>query len=250
MAGLETRSTSGGARHRAPVLLGAGLAVLVSWGALLVMLGGSPSTASSWQSSQWWCMPGMPGAHPAAPGGQALAAGLGMWLAMSVAMMVPATLPTARRLAGLGASALARAVFFAAYLAVWLVFGALSLELHGELGDSRFALPAIVVIAAAWQLTPYKRRALAHSRRRPESGRSTPGLPMLARFGLVAGSACVASCWAMMLAMSVAVAGQLLWALGITAAACCERLLPHPRLVRRATAVALLGVALVVAFGV
>jgi len=65
------------------------------------------------------------------------------------------------------------------------------------------------------------------------------------RFGLRNGSACVGSCWALMLVMAVAGTGQLLWSVALTGVVSAEKLMLKPRRATRGCAV-LLGAA---AFG-
>jgi predicted metal-binding membrane protein len=151
------------------------------------------------------------------PDPTSLAAGLPIWALMSVAMMLPAALPAVRHVA---VNSLywrrRRAVleFLAVFLGIWAIFSAV---VFGTLASqvpagSTAALAAALALAALWQLTPLKRRALLACHRPqalpPHGWRATAGV---ARFGLGNGGACLASCWAMMLAMAVIGSARLVW---------------------------------------
>jgi len=91
-------------------------------------------------------------------------------------------------------------------------------------------LAAVLAIAAAWQLTSAKRRALnaCHlpSPLPPRGWRASAGV---ARFGLRNGGACVGSCWAAMLAMAVVPSSHLLWMASLTGFVVTEKLSRRPR---------------------
>lgn len=137
---------------------------------------------------------------------------LAAWTVMVVAMMVPAALPAIRSIAL--ASLWSRrqraiAVFLGSYLAVWLAFGAIAVqagEAAGALVDGSEAtmLALALALAAAWELTPQKRRALRACHvivpPPPHGWRADAGC---ARAGLIYGRGCVLSCWALMLPMVV-----------------------------------------------
>ncbi len=137
---------------------------------------------------------------------------LGGSTAMVTAMMVPLILPTVRHVA---LSSLwrrrhrAAAVFLTSYLAVWVsvslimvVTQNVAASLVGELVTVVIAFAA----AAAWQLTPTRRRALRRCRRTaPLAPRGWRADRDCARFGVVMGWNCVVTCWALMaLAMTAA----------------------------------------------
>ena len=87
------------------------------------------------------------------------------WVLMSVAMMGPAALAGVRhtRLNSLRwRRGRAMTEFAAAYLAVWAIFGAVALTVVAALpgGPGTVALAIVLALAAAWQLTPLKRRWL------------------------------------------------------------------------------------------
>jgi predicted metal-binding membrane protein len=133
------------------------------------------------------------------------------WLLMSFAMMVPATLPAVRHVAlnSIDARrARAMTIYVAAYLAVWCVFGVISLTLidsgRTRIATSDRALVAILLaIAAAWQLTRIKRRAITACKRTvplpPDGVRADRAC---ARFGVMQAWRCILACWPLMLLMA------------------------------------------------
>jgi predicted metal-binding membrane protein len=159
--------------------------------------------------------------------------GLPYWTLMTVAMMGPAALAGIRH-TGLNSlrwrRGRAMAEFAAAYLAVWTAFGALALTMATLVpavpGSAAFAI--VLAVAAAWQLSPLKRRWLR------DCHRSVP-LPLRGwaaewaalRFGLRNGAACIGSCWCLMLVMVVA--SGLLWTVLVAGFVTAEKLLQQPR---------------------
>ncbi|MER6251509.1 DUF2182 domain-containing protein [Streptomyces sp. NPDC001584] len=192
--------------------------------------------------------------------GAAGSGGLGMWALMSVAMMLPAAVPA---LAHVGTNSLRRrrqramATFAAVYLAVWIGYGALllgSAPLWARLPDD-VVLACALALAAAWQLTVHKRRALRDCHRSsplpPTGWRAVAGA---GRFGLRQGGACLRSCWALMLVMAVASgrsgsgsgSGMLAWMAVLTGIVMTERLARKPRRPTRLAAAVLAAAALAV----
>jgi predicted metal-binding membrane protein len=223
------------------VELGVGLAwiaLAIASGELLAA-GGSQGGAPWSTGSVWFCDLHGAGMGPG-PGGDAiigsapkvasLAASLPMWGLMAVAMMLPTTMPAVRHVA---VNSLywrrRRAVleFIAVYLGIWAAFSALVLGvvISQAPAGSVFVLPVVLAIAALWQLTPLKRRALRACHRPrplpPYGWRATAGV---ARFGLGNGGACLASCWAMMLTMAVVGSARLAWMAALTALIAIEKL--------------------------
>ncbi|MGH8910182.1 MAG: DUF2182 domain-containing protein [Egibacteraceae bacterium] len=140
-----------------------------------------------------------------------LRAAVGGWALMSMAMMVPATLPAVRHV-GLNSIRRRRrwamAVYVTSYVAVWVVFGVLALLLVRVAMaaglDERQLVPGALAIAAIWQLTRWKRRALVACQRTvplPPMGRRADAACV--RFGLLQARRCVVSCWPLMLLMAV-----------------------------------------------
>jgi predicted metal-binding membrane protein len=222
--------------------LPAAAAVAAAWLALLAMA--APGVLAGHPAAGMAAMPGMGSARPAA--GPGAVAGLPGWLLMTVAMMGPAALAGVRH-TGLASlrwrRGRAMAGFAAAYLAVWAAFGILALAAAALLPAAAVpgpaALAVVLAAAAAWQLTPAKRRCLRACHRSvplpPRGWRAGWGS---LRFGLRNGAACLGSCWCLMLVMVAAPAGQVLWMAGLAGAVTAERLAPRPRATTRFTAVA------------
>jgi predicted metal-binding membrane protein len=247
------------------------LGVAAAWAVLVLGSGLAHGAAASgngpaWaQGPLWICTTGMAGMSggggthvgtaAAAFGPASLLAGAPMWALMAVAMMVPAATPALRHV---GAKSLywrrRRAVveFLAVFVGVWAIFSALalgSLTSWGPLG-SPWALAAALSLAALWQLTPPKRsaqRACHRSRPLPPRGwRASAGV---ADFALRNSGACIASCWAMMLAAAAAGPGRLLWMGAMTGAMTAEKMAIKPqRAARRVATVLALAAAGVLLF--
>lgn len=238
-----------------------------SWAGLILVTaaakGSDGASGSLWaQGPLWICQTGLHaaaghgGGHEGgAPGVSAasLVAAAPMWALMAGAMMVPPALPSVHHVA---VNSLywrrrrAVAEFLLVFLAIWIAFGVFVLGAIDNWGatSSRWSLPAALLVAAAWQLTPFKVRALSACHRPhplPPSGwRAMLGT---ARFGWRDGNACLTSCWAMMLAAVLAGPASLLWMGGVTAVVTAEKLALKPvrasRLVAALLAVSAVGVA-------
>ena len=243
------------------------LTVLTAWLALLTGEGiargysGAPD-AVSWSTGPLWiCSTGLGaighGAAHGASGATVASAPLltatPMWGVMALAMMVPVAMPAVRHVAGKSLywrRRRAAAEFLLVFLGLWTTFGVLALEpIAGwRPAGSPFALPAALAIAALWQLTPLKVRALqACHRSRPLPPRGWRASHGVADFALHNGSACLASCWAMMVAASVPGPGRLLWMGVLTVAMSAEKLAERPRTASRRVAALLAAAALGVA---
>jgi predicted metal-binding membrane protein len=176
-----------------------------------------------------------------------------MWTLMVIAMMLPALLPAVRHVA---ANTLrwrrgrATLLFVAAYVSTWTVVGiaiCLLSPLWAPAAGSMLAAGALLV-AAAWQLTPFKRAALADCHRPvplPPWGRRADAAVL--RFGLLNSTSCVRSCWAMMLAMSLANTGMIVWMLVVTSMTTMEKRARRPRRATRVVAALLAAGAATVA---
>jgi predicted metal-binding membrane protein len=236
--------------------------VVLAWAALIAMvvsgaMGGSGSGMSGMQGMAGMSgmqgmsgMAGMSGMHSATGGGASLigsgaALALAMWALMVVAMMVPAALDAVQHVA---VNTLrwrrnrAVAIFLAVYLSIWIAFGALLIAISPlwSAVDGKLVLAVVLAVAAAWQLTVHKRRALRDCHRPsplpPRGRRATVGV---IAFGSRNGLACTRSCWAMMLAMGVASSMMIFWMVALTGVVLTEKLSPKPRQATRLAAVLL-----------
>jgi predicted metal-binding membrane protein len=132
---------------------------------------------------------------------------------MSVAMMVPLVAESMRSAAARSLWARrhrAIAGFLGGYLSVWFIAGLIISGALFEIGGvlqshSMAATAAGFGLAAAWQLTPAKRRGLWSCHRSipmaPEGWRADRDA---IRFGWMIGGGCVVSCWALMTACAAA----------------------------------------------
>jgi predicted metal-binding membrane protein len=170
------------------------------------------------------------------------------WTVMSVAMMVPVVLPAVRHV-GLNSIRSRRrramSTFFTVYVGIWIAFGIAASAgerlAHDALGiDDRALLTVVLAVAAGWQLTRIKRRALNGCRR-------TVALPPVgvrahiacAHFAFRQGWRCVTSCWPLMAVMTVVEHSALLWMIALTTVIAAEELTVFGRRRLRLTAVAL-----------
>jgi predicted metal-binding membrane protein len=196
-------------------------------------------------------MPGMDMTPETAPL-PGIANPIGWWVLMSVAMMGPAALAGVRH-TGLNSlrwrRGRAMAEFAVAYLAVWAIFGAVALAFVAALpgAPGTIVLVIVLALAAAWQLTPLKRRWLRDCHRSvplpPQGWKAELGS---LRFGLRNGLSCLGSCWCLMLIMAVAPAYHLLWMFALTVVVTAEKLMERPRRATRMAATALAITAIVV----
>ena len=197
-------------------------------------------------------MPGMDAGPVTAPGSSGIANPFAWWVLMSVAMMGPAALAGVRH-TGLNSlrwrRGRAMAGFATAYLAVWAVFGAVTLTVVAVVpgAPGTVALAIVLTLAAAWQMTPLKRRWLRDCHRSvplpPHGWKAELGA---LRFGFRNGSSCLGSCWCLMLVMAVAPVYHLLWMVALTVVVTAEKLVDRPRYVTRMAAAALAITAVVV----
>jgi predicted metal-binding membrane protein len=229
--------------------------ILAAWAALLLgggMAHGVGVSGSGWNGdSLWICTLGTAGgqAEHGAPGSTPLMATTPMWGLMALAMMVPAGLPAISHVARTSLywrRRRAAAEFLIVFAGLWTVFGLLVLTPLSLWDPARapLALAGALAVAALWQLTPLKHRALlaCHASRPlpPRGWRASAGT---AGFALRNGGACLGSCWAMMAAASLAGPGRLWWMGAMTGVMAAEKLADKPRWARRRVAALLAAAA-------
>lgn len=256
-----------GALRRRPALW-VELGAVVSWIALAIAStaahgSGGGGSGSLWSRGPLWvCELGMGrmAAHGGGTGAGSYAGDVGglvtaapMWALMAGAMMVPPAMPSVRHVA---ANSLywrrrrAAGEFLVAFLAVWVAFSVLALGALSRWSavGSKWAPAVAFAVAAVWQLTPFKERALRACHRLhplpPRGWRATLGTT---RFGWREGFACLASCWAMMLAVALVGPGSLLWMAGMTGVVAAEKLADKPVRTARYVAALLAAAAVAVA---
>ena len=185
---------------------------------------------------------------------------LSTWTVMMAAMMLPSAAPAvlgyggavSRRGGHLGATTW----FAAGYLALWAVSGLVGyalLEAGRSLAPAAFAwdhagrwvAASVLVVAAAYELTPAKRACLTRCRaERGDSavGRGGPGSAL--RAGVGYGGWCLGCCWAMMAALFALGAMSLVWMALITVLVGAQKLLPWKRATLLGSALLLLALAI------
>lgn len=163
-----------------------------------------------------------------------------LWQVMTVAMMLPSSLPMLRLFArvscGQPHSKLALLVFIGAYAAVWTGFAVVvfvgDLGLHGLLRqwywlrDRPWLISGFtLVIAGAFQFSSLKQQCLKVCRH-PLSFLTRyyqRELPAVWNLGVRHGLYCLGCCWALMLVMFVVGVGHITWMLALTDVMTMER---------------------------
>lgn len=135
----------------------------------------------------------------------------GAWVLMVVAMMIPPALPMARRVIQNSKRyrrQRAGFLFVGASLLLWAGIGFVGVSLAAWAGAydyRRWLLGGSLLLAAAWELTPAKRRALKACHRTiplPPDGRKAD--LACVRMGFQYSRACFRASWALMLPMALA----------------------------------------------
>jgi predicted metal-binding membrane protein len=182
-----------------------------------------------------------------------------VWTVMMAAMMLPSLSPTAALYSRITRSRapIAPLLFTSGYIATWAAAGLLAFAIsdaaHRLLGaqiswerGGRWVAGAILLAAAAYELTPLKNVCLGKCRSplgsllgswRPEH---RGALHMGARHGLW----CVGCCWALMAALFALGVMSLAWMALVAALIAAEKLLPNHRAVTYTTAALLLTLAI------
>ncbi|HVB71873.1 MAG TPA: DUF2182 domain-containing protein [Acidimicrobiales bacterium] len=184
-----------------------------------------------------------------------LAAFVAAWVAMMGAMMFPAVLPvvlTYRR-AALRHRVAPTAAFVLGYLIVWSAVGVPSYfawrELQGPIAaDETWAARlagGVFIVAAAYQLSPYKSACLRHCRtpmsffmRQRHDLRTVNGA---ARAGTQHGLLCLGCCWALMAVLVALGTMNIAWMVALAALIFVEKVTPQGELIARLVAMALLA---------
>jgi predicted metal-binding membrane protein len=186
---------------------------------------------------------------------------LSLWVVMMAAMMVPSVGHVATgylRAIGIRSRGGVRAIrttgLVSGYLLAWAAYGVPAFGMASLLGSlegrSPYAAAAARAVAFAaaglYQLTPLKKRCLAHCR-------SPLGILLHiggyrgrlrdVRAGLFHGAYCVGCCWALMLVLVAVGAMNLAWMVGLAAVVLIEKTWRHGESFSRAVGVVLLVLA-------
>ncbi len=216
----------------------------------LMTAGGAASAniaAGSGAAMTGMAMSGATGSSVSA-GGSTLAA----WSLMVAAMMLPLTIGPLRTTATRSLwRRRQRAIveFLAAFVGVWALVGGALLAIDAlavELGwtdahGAPLALAAGLALASAWQLTPWKRRALrACHRSLPLAPRGWRAVRDCLRYGASTARSCLASCGIAMAALALGGA-SLATMLVVTAVVIAECYATRPRPIASAAVLAVLA---------
>jgi predicted metal-binding membrane protein len=174
----------------------------------------------------------------------------GVWAVMMAAMMLPSLAPTTAVYAALVRREPSRVLLFAGgYLLVWSAAGVVAYGLF-ELGKSLFAgalewhgggrwlAAGVLVFAALYQLTPYKRAFLRRCRDPLRFLRTNWREDRSGAFamGLRSGGWCLGCSWALMAALFALGVMSLTWMALIAGLVAIEKVGPWGRAAKRATA--------------
>ena len=219
-------------------LIGAALAVATAacWGWIVPMsldMYGSMTGWSAWMMVRTWDI-----TH------QALL--FAMWTVMMIGMMLPSATPsllfyaaTLRKSPQKRSTPTSALGFGAGYLAVWTVFSLVATVLQLGLmrglllspmmeAQNRWFAGGLLLIAGAYQFTPFKRACLECCRSQvlfiahEWKSEGVDGF----RTGLVQGMNCLGCCWALMLLLFVGGVMNLSWMIGLTLFVLLEKLAP------------------------
>lgn len=154
----------------------------------------------------------------------------GLWLAMMAAMMLPGAVPAVLRRAGAGGAG-AAALFIASYLAVWAVAGVAVYAAYRP--HPAVAAGAVVIAAAAYEVTPFKRYFRRRCREAIGSG---------FRFGLC----CTGSSAGLMLTLVALGVMSIPWMALITVLVLAQKLLPARAVIDLPVALAIAGLGVLI----
>jgi predicted metal-binding membrane protein len=177
---------------------------------------------------------------------------LGIWVAMSAAMMLPSAVPAARIVAR-ASRALPTGLFAAGYLAAWTVFGLAAYALFrvvasfdiGRLAwdqDGPYVAGAVIVAAGVYELMPLKERLL-RACRVPHDTDDSGALGA----GLTNGMYCVGCCVGLMAVLFALGVMSLFWMVVVAGVIFVEKVFPNGLRLSRIVGVALIALGLWVA---
>jgi predicted metal-binding membrane protein len=185
---------------------------------------------------------------------------VGIWVVMMAAMMFPSAAPMVAVHARIARSRPATVAFVGGYLAVWTAAGVVGYALAQAARHTspdflswdrggRFAVSAVLLAAALYQLTPLKDRCLTRCR-------SPIGFVVTSwragrlgalRMGAAHGSWCLGCCWALMAALFALGVMSVPWMAFVAGLIAAEKLLPWKVAANRGIALLLVAIAVTVA---
>jgi len=188
-----------------------------------------------------------------------------MWWVMMIAMMTPSAAPMillyarvirhAHTKTDRGRSVIPAAAFAGGYLMAWFGFSVIAtvsqrgLEALGYLSAMWMASTsaglsaAFLILAGAYQLSPWKHRCLNHCRAPAEflMRHNRPGRMGALRMGLEHGAFCVGCCWVLMAVLFVGGIMNALWISALAIIVLLEKFIPQGPWFARVTGVVLVG---------
>ncbi len=184
-----------------------------------------------------------------------------MWTVMMAGMMLPSAAPMTLFYAAIvrkngerGTALPAVWIFAAGYLLVWTTFSLVAALLQAlfehwaiassmMVSTSKWLTGVILVGAGLYQWTPLKDACLGKCRAPLEfvMTRWRPGRVGALHMGATHGLYCVGCCWALMLLLFVGGVMNLLWVALVAVFVLLEKLLPHGRVVARASGAVLIA---------
>ena len=183
---------------------------------------------------------------------------LGVWIVMMAAMMFPSVSPTVALYSRMtnGQSLVRPLIFALGYLLTWAAAGALAFAVAyagGQVvGDilswdrgGRWIAATTLIVAAVYELTPLKDVCLGKCRS-PLGlllGSWREGHSGALRMGVRNGAWCVGCCWALMASFFALGVMSVVWMAVVAGLIAIEKTLPWRRIATYGTAVALLGLA-------
>ena len=210
----------------------------------------------------WWVTAVRMQGMDAGPGTQLGTLGffLGVWVVMMAAMMFPSVAPTVSLFARLHRARGGTAFFVSGYLAVWTAAGVAAYAVfevgRWAFGDllafdrgGRWAAGAVLLLAAAWQLSPWKDVCLTKCRS-PLGlliGSWRDGLGGSFTMGAKAGAWCVGCCWALMASLFALGVMSVPWMAVVAGIIAAEKTLPSRVAITRGVAVLLVALGVAVA---
>ena len=250
MTGVALRGASGRIVERwsrLVVSLAAGLLIVSAWSVLLY---NRSSTSQEWSGA---FSPHTPAAEP-----PLLLLSFAMWLLMSVAMMLPPVMPwillfetAGRRRGPRSEPYVPVTAFVGGYFGVWSVYslGAAVVQVTlptlawPDAGLGRRAAGLVLIVAGAFQFSPYKAACLAHCRSPLAFFLSEwrDGPVGAFQMGFRHGLFCLGCCWALMLISLALGMMNLVWMAVLTLVLCVEKMAPKGLEVGRVVGTALVG---------
>jgi len=183
---------------------------------------------------------------------------LGVWIVMMAAMMFPSVSPTVALYSRMtnGQSLVRPLIFALGYLLTWAAAGALAFAVayagSRVVGDilswdrgGRWIAATTLIVAAVYELTPLKDACLGKCRS-PLGlllGSWREGHSGALRMGVRNGAWCVGCCWALMASFFALGIMSVVWMALVAGLIAIEKTLPWRRIATYGTAVALLGLA-------